>query len=247
MARSCVKNKRRATAKGGILRERVNHCMMTVSSHLSLGFMRKLLLTSSGMSLTQDEILKLLPKPPKELKLANIVTAANVRTDRKYLIKQNLLLQQAGFQIKEVDIAGMRPEDVHRSLEDQDIIYVQGGNTFYLLKCARESGFISLVPKMLDQGKIYIGISAGAYIACPTIETATWKDRHVNRFGLTDLTAMNLVPFLLSVHYETKWDDILRERVPAASHPVKILTDRQFILVEGARTTLLGAGAEIRV
>lgn len=209
--------------------------------------MRKLLLTSSGMVLTQDEILEHLPKPPKELKLANIVTAANVRTDRGYLIKQNQLLQQTGFQIKEVDIAGMKPEDLRRSLEDQDVIYVQGGNTFYLLKCARESGLVSLVPKLLDQGKLYIGVSAGAYIACPTIETATWKDPDADHFGLTDLTAMNLVPFLLSVHYETKWDGMLREHIPAASHSVKILTDRQLILVENGCAVLLGTGAEIHI
>lgn len=207
--------------------------------------MKTIILTSSGMTGTSKEILSVLPKPPNELKLANIITASKVKKDVSFVEKQNRQLEDAGFQIEEVDIAGKNNDQLRTILDDKDILYVQGGNTFYLLKHVRESGFGQLVKAYLEQGKIYVGVSAGSYIACPTIEMATWKDPQINRFGVEDLAAMNLVPFFLTVHYEPKWDALLREKIPQSKYPVRILKDTQAIIIKDDKTSFVGEGQEI--
>ncbi|MFA4880714.1 MAG: Type 1 glutamine amidotransferase-like domain-containing protein [Candidatus Doudnabacteria bacterium] len=132
-------------------------------------------------------------------------------------------------------------------LGDKDIIYVQGGNTFYLLKCVRESGFDKVVKELILKGVIYIGASAGSCIACPTIEMAYWKHPDRNTFGLTDLRALNLVPFLLSVHFKPEYAPVLKRKISTSKYPVKILTDEQAILVRNGEAKLVGCGEEIKI
>ncbi len=146
-----------------------------------------------------------------------------------------------------VDIEGKSENELREILNDRDVIYVQGGNTFYLLKCVRESGFDKVVRKLLKQGTIYIGVSAGSYICCPTIEMANWKRQDKNIVGLIDLTGMNLVPFLMSVHYKPKYKDLLKAKIANTKYFVKILTDEQAILIRGNEVRLVGKGEEIKL
>ena len=126
-------------------------------------------------------------------------------------------------------------------LEDKDAVYVEGGNTFYLLKAVRESGFDQVIKKLIERGVAYVGSSAGSYIACPTIEMSTWKKpgEEKNNFGVTDLTAMNLVPFLLKAHCTPEKMEFLKEKIAKAQYPVKILSDGQAILVKDDKVELV--------
>lgn len=209
-----------------------------------------ILLTSAGIKMPaiQKEALKLLPKPPGELKLAHIITASRMETNTDYVERDRIALQGAGFQVTDIALEDLTPHTVYEVLNRFDIIYVQGGNTFYLLKQARACGFEQAVRKILENNsKWYIGVSAGSYIACPTIEVCNWK-RQKEQHGLEDLTGMNLVPFLLSVHYnKEKYQEVLAKRIPTASHPVRILTDDQALLVKGGHVRLIGDRPEVTV
>jgi dipeptidase E len=207
-----------------------------------------ILLTSAGIKMPaiQKEVLKLLPKPPSELKLAHIITASRMEANTDYVERDCVALKEVGFQVTDVDLEDLTPNTAYDTLNKFDIIYVQGGNAFYLLKQARACGFEQAVRKILeDDSKWYIGVSAGSYIACPTIEMGNWK-KQKEQHGLDDVTGMNLVPFLLSVHYNReKYREVLAERIPTASYPVKILTDDQAFLVRDGKVKLLGEGPEI--
>ena len=207
--------------------------------------MKTMLLTSAGMNV-KEEILKILPNPPKELKLTHITTASIDEKNKDYVSKETQIMKQLGFQVTEADISGMTEGKVRKLLKDTNIIYVQGGNTYHLLKCIKESGFDKVVKELLEKGVIYIGVSAGSYVAGPTIEQADWIHEH-NRFGLTDLTAMNLVPFLLMVHYVPEYKSILKEKIQKSKYEFKILTDDQAILVKGDNYKLVGKGPEINI
>jgi len=206
--------------------------------------MERLLLTSAGMNV-REEILKILPKSPKETKIAHITTASKAEEDTGYVQKDTDLMRQVGFQVEQVDLDNLKEGDLRNILQDKDVIYVQGGNTFYLLSAIRKSGFEKVVRDLIGKGVIYIGVSAGSYIACPTIEMATWKHQDRDTIGLKDLSAMNLVPFLLSVHYKPEYKDILKEAIETTKYPVKILTDDQAILVRDGKCQLVGKGPEI--
>ncbi|KKQ77440.1 MAG: Peptidase family S51 [Parcubacteria group bacterium GW2011_GWC1_38_6] len=208
--------------------------------------MKTILLTSAGMDV-KEEILRILPKPVDQIKLAHIITASKVEDDISYVRKDTLEMEKLGFNIEEIDIEGKNEEEIRALLENKDVIYVQGGNTFYLMKHVKESGFDRVVKELIGKGVVYIGVSAGSYIACPTIEAANWKHADRNVVNLKDLTGMNLVPFLLSAHFNPEYADVLREEIATAKYPVKILDNNQAILVVNGVAKLVGRGEEIKL
>ncbi|VDR30456.1 Peptidase E [Raoultella terrigena] len=57
------------------------------------------------------------------------------------------------------------------AIETADVVIVGGGNTFQLLKECRTRGLLAPVVDVVRRGALYIGWSAGANLACPTIRT----------------------------------------------------------------------------
>lgn len=195
----------------------------------------------------KEEILKILSKPIHQTKIAHITTASKIENNLGYLEKENLIMREVGFNVENIDIEGKNENELRALLGYKDIIYVQGGNTFYLLKHARASGFDKVVKELIKKGVIYVGVSAGSYIACPTIEMANWKHPDKNTVRLTDLKGLNLVPFLLSVHFDPQYTPTLKNEISNAKYPVKILTDSQAILVRDDKIELVGCGEEIKL
>jgi dipeptidase E len=212
--------------------------------------MKTLLLTSAGIKvpIIKNEVLKLLSRPVSRTKLAHIITASKAEENTDYVDKDKKVMEKTGFQVTDIDIEGKGENQLRKILEGQDIIYVQGGSGFYLLKHIRKSGFDRVVKKLLDKGVIYIGVSAGSYVACPTIEMHTWKGKERNQYGITDMTAMNLVPFLVSVHYNRKkYRKGVKAGAARTEYPVKVLNDDQAILVKNNKVKLIGKGKEIKI
>ena len=74
---------------------------------------------------------------------------------------------------------------------DFDIIYMMGGNTIYLLDMIRKYKFDEVIKSFINQGKIYIGSSAGSQVLGTTIELCSiYEDNIVN---MTDFTAIGIV------------------------------------------------------
>ncbi len=211
----------------------------------------KLLLTSGGLQ--NDAIIsalrELTGKPFEELNLVFIPTAANAEEgDKRWLIKDLEMCNKLGFkEIDIVDISAPPSGFWEERLEKADIVFVEGGNTFYLLKYMKERGFDVVLKKLLEKEVVYVGVSAGSYVACPTIEVATWKHQDRNRVGLEDLSALNLVPFLLSVHYKPEYKDILKAGIAGTKYPVRILNDEQAILINDSEFRLVGDQEEIKI
>jgi peptidase E len=76
---------------------------------------------------------------------------------------------------------------------------------------------------------------------------STWKKDQKERFGVTDFSAMSLVPFLVFAHYEDDMEDIIKEKSKEAKHPIRILRDGQAIMIEDDNTTFVGEGEEVRL
>lgn len=206
--------------------------------------MSTILLTSAGTGVL-GEIEQLFDKPAAEVRMAHIITAANKKTDQRYLEKERRGLELAGFNAEEVDLEGKSAEGLRLELSGKDAIYVQGGDVFWLLKHVQLSGFSEVVKELLKKGVYYIGVSAGSYICCPTIEMAFFKRQQPDLSGLTDLRGMDLVPFLLSVHYKPEYHELLRDAASKNSRPVRVLTDQQAFLVKDGTISLRGEGPEI--
>lgn len=91
--------------------------------------------------------------------------------------------------VPEADQAGL--------IRAADVVIVGGGNTWKLLGELRRAGLLPIIRERVNEGTPYIGWSAGANIACPTI--ATTNDMPIADPGGFD--ALGLVPFQVNAHY----------------------------------------------
>lgn len=206
----------------------------------------KLLLLSSSRFLKND-LKPYLGKSLSELKIAHIINASKGKgvNDLGYIERTKEIFINSGCYFEDLDLDGKDEKYLREYLKKFDAVFVNGGSTFYLLKSIRESGFDKIIKELLPQGFIYMGASAGSYVCCPTIEMALWK--HQDKYDhcdLIDLSALNLVPFLLTVHYSEEYKQLLKEKIFKTNYKVKILNDNQAILVNGKNVSLLG-GSEI--
>ena len=78
-----------------------------------------------------------------------------------------------------------------------DLIVVGGGNTFQLLHECRRRGLLQAIRRRVRAGARYLGWSAGANLACPSIRTT--NDMPIVDPGRLD--ALGLLPFQLNPHY----------------------------------------------
>ncbi len=204
-----------------------------------------LLLTSAGIKESFKNIfLSLLPKPSKDISAAYIITAAfGEEGEKSWLYTAKKQLESLGISdIEDLDLRGKDKNQLYSILSKKDIILVNGGNTFYLLKYVKESGFDEVIKQLINGNKIYIGVSAGSYIACPTIEQSHWKHQDRNDFGVTDLTGLNLVPFLLTAHFTEEVREDVEEGAKTTEYPVVALSDTQAVLVKDDSIKLVGEG-----
>jgi len=208
---------------------------------------KTLLLTSNGMQM-KNEIVGLLQKPAYDITVAFVSTAAKSQENLDYVKKDwNIMRDEMGFNVEEIDIEGKKESEVMKLLEFKDIIFVEGGNTFYLLNAMRKCNFEKIIRKLLKKGKVYIGASAGSIVAGRTIKTANWKDGDKNIVNLKSLKGLNLVPFDIFVHYQPEHAEIIKKNMPFKwqRRKLKIITDDQAILVQGREVALIGKGEAI--
>ncbi|AHV91419.1 dipeptidase PepE [Bordetella holmesii] len=100
-----------------------------------------------------------------------------------------------------IAIRGLHQEaDPACALAEARLIIVGGGNTFQLLRELRRRGLLSLIAERVRAGQAgYVGWSAGANIAAPTI--CTTNDMPIVDPG--GFEALDLVPFQINPHYTT--------------------------------------------
>ena len=90
--------------------------------------------------------------------------------------------------------------DPVKAVEEAEAIVVGGGNTWQLVRTMRDQKLIDAIRKRVLDGIPYIGWSAGANVACPTLRTT-------NDMPIVDpkgFDCMNLVPFQINPHYLDK-------------------------------------------
>jgi dipeptidase E len=167
------------------------------------------------------------------MRVAQVTTASKVKNNKEYVVKDRNRLIEAGFIVEEYDIEGKSKSEVLADLSSFDIIYVQGGNTFYLLEAMHKVDFANIIRQLLDQGVIYIGESAAACVAGPDIKPALWLTNDNEKVGLKDLTGLFLVNFGVIPHFTGKLPESVGKEVMKAPYDVKYLRDDQLIYING--------------
>jgi len=222
----------------------INYLISLVKEIIRHSRAKTLLLTSSGMQM-REEIVKLLQKPAYDITVAFISTAAKPLDNLDFLKKDwTIMRDELGFNVEEVDIDGKRESEVMKLIEMKDIIFVEGGNAFYLLNAMRKCNFERIMRKLLKEGKVYIGSSAGSIVAGRTIKTAEWLGDNKKIVKFRGYKGLNLVPFDVFPHYQAEYDAIIKKKLPFKwqRRKLKIITDEQAVLVQDREVMLIGKG-----
>lgn len=211
----------------------------------------KLLLTSAGLSneLIKKAFFKLVGKPAKEIKVAFIPTAGDIEAgDKWWLIKDLQILQEMGFaQLDIVDIASV-PEKVWRPrLEEADVFFFGGGNTFYLMYWLEKSGLKEILPELL-KSRVWVGISAGSMAPGLGIlndeDRATAKDILGEDVGIKGLgyVDFSLKPHFLSPLFEGRDEASVAKEAKQFEEPMYAIDDNSAIVIDGNKLEVVSEG-----
>ncbi len=107
-----------------------------------------------------------------------------------------------GATVHRYDIALKTKDEVTAHLKEADIIFVAGGNTFYLLEHLKACDFKSILSERWAHQKVYIGSSAGSIVTGSDIEFIAEMD-DPSRATLTDYTGFGWIDFLFLPHFKS--------------------------------------------
>ena len=177
------------------------------------------------------------------------VTAANLHDEVTYWQRAREALEPPAPAGCDVEVLHLRwNHDPMPTLQHADALFIGGGNTYALLKRLREAGLLEPIGVRVRAGLPYLGSSAGANVAGPTILTTNdW-----NVVGLENFRALGLVPFNINPHYletdpamaqhsETR-DERIREYHVVWQNPVVGIEEGTWLRVEDGRATIAGRG-----
>ena len=176
------------------------------------------LFLASLASETLDLVLPLLPAKPKKLKLAYIPTAADpYDLDKRSWAEDNYTkLTSMGFEIITYDLKDKNPVLLRQDLASFQVIFVEGGNVFYLLNEIKKSGFDLVIKELLTKDIVYIGSSAGSMIMGPDLKHLITVDDPGIVPELTDFTSLNylkerIIPHAGRAKYAEKHANLQKE------------------------------------
>jgi dipeptidase E len=156
--------------------------------------------------------------------------------------------QKMGYDLTSVHAAASPIQAV----KDTDVVFIGGGNTFRLLKALYDFDLLQAICDRVTEGMPYIGSSAGANVAGPTIKTT--KDMPIVQPPSFD--SLGLVSFQISPHFqdpdpnsrhmgETQ-EERIRQFLEECDTPVAGLREGAMVRVENGVTVLKGStGARI--
>ena len=119
-------------------------------------------------------------KKPEEINITYITTAANTYPPNPvWLLHTRKQLQKYGFNVEDFDLekAYKNKVDLDKYLSDKDIIFISGGNVFYLMHWVYETKFDKLLKTFLNKGLVYAGASAGTVCLVDDIKPMGLADK----------------------------------------------------------------------
>lgn len=196
-----------------------------INKLIVLYFIMKLYLTSAA-SKVMDKI-----DIESGKKVAFISTAANPYLDKWFVEKDRKALIKKELNVIDFDIMGKNSDELFEQLKDYDVIFVAGGNTFYLLDKMKSTGFDEVLVKLLEKGIIYVGSSAGSIVVCPDISYASSIDDSSKVPDLKDYSGLNFISSYILPHYKEKYNNIIEEN---KNFDFITLTDSELLIVDGS-------------
>lgn len=219
----------------------------------------KLFLTSSGITndTLASELEELAGKKFNHLKIAFVPTAALSEPGSKdWLINDVHRMQERGATVDLVDIAQLPKNEIYDRLAWSDVIFVGGGNTFYLSYWMEESGMFEMLAELIKT-RVYAGISAGSMVVSATIRTSSqaynsehFYDESYEEFGPDGRSlakTLQWVDFAFRPHLNSRYfPNVTEQKMQMISNrlgvPIYVVDDDCAIKVDGDTVEVVGGG-----
>ena len=203
--------------------------------------MKNMILTSSLYE-SIELVKKFLDKNTESKKILFIPTATNVDEYKKYIHLTQKAFEDFGYEVENFDVSIFSEEIAKEKLSEAKIVFISGGNTFYLLQELKRKNLITYLKERIENGLLYIGESAGSVIAAPDIEYASVIDDKTVATELDDYAGLNLVDFYIVPHFEEEpFVESSRNTVELYKDKLdlKLINNKEAILVENNNFTIL--------
>jgi dipeptidase E len=164
--------------------------------------MKRLLLTAYGLCTNdiKDAFYKLLPQDFSDLKIVIVSTSQpELKEKHHQMISVKSTFHEMGFE--NVDFIDIEFENPHK-LQNYDIIFLNGGYPFYLLHHLKNTGADVILKKLIDDGKIIVGLSCGTYVLGKDNTLCNYLYPEDNIFKTTDMSTLNAVDLRIWPHYK---------------------------------------------
>lgn len=152
------------------------------------------------------------------------------------------IFHELGFKLESVHRMG---DPIHAIIQAEAIV-VGGGNTFHLVKMLHKTGLMKAIRERVLTGVPFVGWSAGANVACPTMKTT--NDMPISEPSSFD--CLNLIPFQINPHYldanpvghggETREQRIMEFLTVNRNVFVAGLREASLFRIEGKKIRLIG-------
>ena len=200
------------------------------------------MILTSSLYESIELVKKFLDKNTESKKILFIPTATNVDEYKKYIHLTQKAFEDFGYEVENFDISIFSEEIAKEKLSQAKIVFISGGNTFYLLQELKRKNLTSYLKERIENGLLYIGESAGSVIAAPDIEYASIVDDKTLATELDDYTGLNLIDFYIVPHFEEEpFVESSRNTVELYKDKLdlKLINNKEAILVENKNFTII--------
>jgi dipeptidase E len=144
-------------------------------------------------------------------------------------------LESLGFKIVVADIEKLKFDEIENIFSECQAIFGAGGDSVYLVNKLRETGIDKLLIQEIQNGKPYLGSSAGSMIMGEKIKTSEYLGK---KTGI----GLGLLSFSILPHWGEKNDEDYRDKkvqLVCESYDEKMsimtLTNEQVIVIENEK------------
>lgn len=170
-------------------------------------------------------------------KRVTFIPTASIVEDVVFYVKEGKKsLEKLGLIVDELEISTANTEEIERKIKNNDFIYVTGGNTFFLLQELKRTGADKLIISEVENGKVYIGESAGSIVTSNNIEYVEDMDNIEKAPNLKEYSGLGLINFYPIPHYNCfPFKKIVQNIINKYTSNINLMpiSNKEVILVNG--------------
>ncbi|CAN5420691.1 Type 1 glutamine amidotransferase-like domain-containing protein [soil metagenome] len=191
----------------------------------------------------------------KKSKVAVITNATDMHPEVgvvERLAEDIAFFSQNGLEAERLNLCNYfgKQQKLNKKMEEYDLVWVKGGNTFLLRVAMRLSGFDEYIKAALKNDKIvYAGFSAGGCVLSPSLkgfDTVDDPSLVEKVYGEpADYSGLGILSYHFEPHYKSdhpESDDVDKEveYLKKNKIPYKTLHDGEAIVIDGRKEELVG-------